>query len=151
MRNLVWVLAPLVAVVALAKEPGAKLSSKDLAGGWSVKLELDYSSCAPGWGKPGDVAEEKWNAKLDTDGQLQISIAGEGSAIDANNTGYTAAVEGVSLLLSSTSGHNTKLKLRGTPKQLSGTCLTAIATSSVGGPDKGACAMLYSVTAKKQN
>jgi hypothetical protein len=53
------------------------------------------------------------------------------------------------LLLSNTNGHNTRLKLRGTPKLLTGTCMTAIATSTVGGPDKGACAMLYSVTAKK--
>jgi len=151
MRNAALALVILVATAARAapKDSGSKLASKDLAGSWSVQMQLDYSSCAPGWGKPGDVANEKWNATIDTDGQLQIAIAGDGSGIDANNTGYTASVENGTLLLSNTNGHNTRLKLHGNAKQLTGTCITAIATSAAGGPDKGACAMLYSVTAKK--
>jgi hypothetical protein len=150
MRNLALTLALLVAAPAVAKEPASKLKSKELVGGWSVQMEVDYSSCAPGWGKPGDVASEKWNATVDTDGQLQITIVGEGSGIDANNTGYTGSVEGSSLLLSNTNGHNSRIRLHGTPKLLTGNCMTAIATAGNGGPDKGACALLYSVTAKKE-
>jgi hypothetical protein len=151
MEKIALTLTLLVAMGATAKEPAPKMKSKELVGGWTVQMELDFSSCAPGWGKPGDIASEKWSATVDTDGQLQIQIVGEGSGIDANNTGYTGAVEPGYLMLSNTNGHNSRIKLHGTPKLLTGTCMTAIPTSGSGGPDKGACALLYTVTAKKQN
>jgi hypothetical protein len=134
--------------LALAGATGSKLQPKDLVGSWAVRLEVDYSSCPAGWGKTGEVTTEKWNVNLTNDGEIQVQIIGDGSSIDANNNGYSGSLEAGAVLLSNMNGHNSRLKLRGTTKLLTGRCMTAIPTS--GAQDKNACAILYEVTAKKQ-
>ena len=112
--------------------PDARLVAFGLQnGGVRLLHTADGSLAADIVGHAGDVNCTRFSA----DSSQLITASEDGQVRKTSIKG------GTGLILSNTNGHNTRIKLHGTPKLLTGTCMPAIPTGGASEPDKGACAI----------
>ena len=132
----------LIAVLVLCAAGTARADAVDeLVGTWDVTLHANYSTCAAA--SVGDQKAEQWTVSTSA-GSLKVNVSGG----DNTTKSYSGSAKDDGTIVLAAEGSEVGVELKGKGGKLAGRRVVARPSGSVF--KKGACAIVYDVTAKKQ-